>query len=300
VPLAALFQSPTVRALAQVIRAGEWSSPWQALVPIQVGGSRTPLYLVPPEAATSVRFVRLAQALGPEQPILGFNPLGMDGETTAQDSVEAMASLYLAEIRLLQPEGPYLIGGMCFGATVAYEMAQRLVAAGQAVPLLIILDGAPPVVEGGMSRTARLARLRDRLRWRLRAAPLSEVVADEVSLRLMRARRGLRRQWSRRDAIGAMTERVRACHQTARIHYRAKPYGGRMIVYESSQRARDGRTSDWRFLATGELSTHVVPDTTHQRLLLTEHGLQAVAEHLRGVLGGLDAGEPGAAGHRGE
>lgn len=305
VPLAALFQSPTVRTLAQVIRAGDWSSPWQTLVPIQVGGSRTPLYLVPPEAATSVRFVRLAKALGPEQAVFGFNPLGMDGVATAQDSVEAMASLYLAEMRLLQPEGPYLIGGMCFGATVAYEMAQRLVAEGEEVPLLIILDGAPPVVEGEVSRTARLAQLRDRLRWRMRAAPLSEVVADEVRLRLMRARRGLRRQWSRRNAIGAMTERVRACHQTARIQYRARRYGGRMIVYESSQRARDGRTSDWRFLATGELTTYVVPDTSHQRLLLTEHGLHAVAEHLHGVLAefdaaGGDAAEPGAAGDNGE
>ncbi len=38
--------------------------------------------------------------------------------------------LYLTDIRKIQPEGPYLLGGYSFGGLVAYEMAQQLKAAG--------------------------------------------------------------------------------------------------------------------------------------------------------------------------
>lgn len=295
VPLAALFMSPSIRSLAQLIRADNWSSPWQSLVPIQVGSSLPPLYLVPPAAATSVRFARFAKLLGTDQPVFGFNPLGMDGLTMAQDSVAAMAAHYLAEIRTLQPEGSYLIGGMCFGATVAYEMAQQLVAQGQEVPLLVVLDAGPPraVQMGSLTLPARVKRTRARLGRRLQAESLPAVVYDEITLRLLHARGTLWRQWSRRTAIGALTERVRACHQTARSHYRAKPYAGRVIVYESEQLARVGRIFDWRPLITGELTTHVVLGTTHQELLMSEHGLREVAEHLRCALAASDAARRG-------
>ncbi len=52
-----------------------------------------------------------------------------------------IAARYLAEVRAVQPEGPYYLGGFSFGATVAYEMAQQLLATGEHVALLAILDG---------------------------------------------------------------------------------------------------------------------------------------------------------------
>jgi len=54
-----------------------------------------------------------------------------------------MAADYLQEIRSIQPEGPYLIGGYCFGALVAFEMAQRLLARGDKVALLALFLGRP-------------------------------------------------------------------------------------------------------------------------------------------------------------
>jgi thioesterase domain-containing protein len=41
-----------------------------------------------------------------------------------------MAAAYLAEIRQVQPEGPYNLLGACMGAVVAFEMAQQLRAEG--------------------------------------------------------------------------------------------------------------------------------------------------------------------------
>lgn len=42
------------------------------------------------------------------------------------DSVEEMAAFYVDEIRQLQPEGPYFLGGFSFAGVVAYEVARLL------------------------------------------------------------------------------------------------------------------------------------------------------------------------------
>ena len=56
------------------------------------------------------------------------------------ETIEEMADHYLREIREVQPNGPYLLGGYCLGGTVAYEMAQRLVAVGEKVAMVAMLD----------------------------------------------------------------------------------------------------------------------------------------------------------------
>ena len=55
-----------------------------------------------------------------------------------------MATAYLAEIREVQPEGPYMLGGYSGGGLVAFEMAQQLTAAGEKIALLVMFDTFPP------------------------------------------------------------------------------------------------------------------------------------------------------------
>jgi thioesterase domain-containing protein len=54
-----------------------------------------------------------------------------------------MGACYLQEVRRFQPNGPYYLGGYCFGGNVAYEMARQLVAQGETVGLVAMLDSAP-------------------------------------------------------------------------------------------------------------------------------------------------------------
>jgi thioesterase domain-containing protein len=46
----------------------------------------------------------------------------------------------------VQPQGPYQLGGFCFGGVLAYEMARQLTTAGETVSLLAALESAPPNV----------------------------------------------------------------------------------------------------------------------------------------------------------
>src|SRR5262249_28946301 len=73
-------------------------------------------------------------------PFYGVQAHGMDGSRDYLKTIEDMAAHYLKEIRQLQPEGPYYLGGFCMGGQVAYEMGQLLVKDGQRVAMLAMID----------------------------------------------------------------------------------------------------------------------------------------------------------------
>jgi thioesterase domain-containing protein/predicted nicotinamide N-methyase len=81
----------------------------------------------------------LADIAGPEQQIVGIAPHGVDGEPVPA-TIEAMAADRLAAIRRAQPEGPYMLGGHCNGALVAFEAARLLTAGGERVDLVVMVD----------------------------------------------------------------------------------------------------------------------------------------------------------------
>jgi len=79
----------------------------------------------------------------------------------AQPSIEEMAAFYVGEVRRSQPNGPYLLGGLCAGGVIAFEMASQLVRAGESVELVVLLDAATPRApkRPGLIGSQRLGRL---------------------------------------------------------------------------------------------------------------------------------------------
>jgi pyochelin synthetase len=147
--LSVLFQAPTVEKLADIVRKGGWTPHWTSLVPIQPGGSKPPFFCVHGGGGNVLIYRELARYLGADYPFYGLQARGLDGSSDYLTTTEAMAESYLREIRELQPEGPYYLGGFCMGGQVALEMAQRLVREGQQVNLLFVIDahnfnGVPP------------------------------------------------------------------------------------------------------------------------------------------------------------
>ena len=168
-PFSVIFNNSTVAELAALIRAeggglngncsvdtsvtghstaasrdhGDAFDPATSIVPLQVhpevnnDRERPPLFLVHPAFSSSVCYGALAYYLG--APCYGLEP------RQAYASIEAMATDYVAAVRSVQPQGPYHIGGWSFGATVVFEMAQQLTAAGEQVALLAMLDGRAPL-----------------------------------------------------------------------------------------------------------------------------------------------------------
>ncbi len=139
-PLATLFDAPTIAELAQVLRREERASHWSPLVAIQPLGSRPPFFCIHGAGGNVLIYRDLSRRLGPDQPFYGLQAQGLDGTSPPLKSIEDMAAIYVAEIRNLRPHGPYYLGGYCMGGTVAFEVAQQLRAQGEQVALLALFD----------------------------------------------------------------------------------------------------------------------------------------------------------------
>ena len=111
-----------------------------SLVRIQSVGSNRPFFCVHPAGGSVICYIDLARFLGLEQPFYGLQASGLDGQQEPYTQIEDMAAHYTEALRVVQPEGPYFLGGWSMGGIVAFEMAQQLQAQGQKIALLALID----------------------------------------------------------------------------------------------------------------------------------------------------------------
>ncbi|HEY8602499.1 MAG TPA: amino acid adenylation domain-containing protein, partial [Thermomicrobiales bacterium] len=157
-PLATLFAAPTIGELAALLREQGWVASWSSLVALQPRGNHPPFFCVHAIGGNVLKFRALAAHLGPDQPLYGLQARGLDGQEPPATHVEEMAANYLAEIRQVQPHGPYFLGGQCFGGMVALEMARQVQVAGERVALLAMFDDYAPGYTKLLSRPALVRR----------------------------------------------------------------------------------------------------------------------------------------------
>lgn len=172
-PLASIVRAPTPAAMAREVFGHVGGGTW-GTVTLQSSGNRTPLFLVHPADGDVLAFAVLARRLGQDQPTYGLRARGIDDGGEVQASVVEMATDYVAEVRRLQPRGPYLLGGYCMGAPVAVEMALQLDAVGEEVAMLVLLDPRFRQPDGLRYRAWR-ARRDVRLAWHRRRSDIGIV-----------------------------------------------------------------------------------------------------------------------------
>ncbi len=145
-----LLQATTIAALAELIKQTQ-SQPEistqqpreslpSVLVEIQRGCFQQPFFLVHPIGGHVYMYRDLARYLGSDQTVYGIQSPGVDGEIDSFIKIEDIATDYIKALRVLQPNGPYFLGGSSFGGMVAFEMAKQLNALGQKVALLAMID----------------------------------------------------------------------------------------------------------------------------------------------------------------
>jgi amino acid adenylation domain-containing protein len=139
-PLATLFEHPTVEKLAAVLQMASPPAAWRSLVPIKPQGTKTPLYIVHGAGFNVLIFNALSKRVAADQPVYGLQAKGLDGIEEPSESVEDMAAHYVAAITAANPHGPYALAGYSYGGIVAFEMARQLMAAGKRVKFLGVFD----------------------------------------------------------------------------------------------------------------------------------------------------------------
>ncbi|MEN8443743.1 MAG: thioesterase domain-containing protein, partial [Cyanobacteria bacterium J06555_13] len=184
-PLATLFQSPTIEQLARVIDADSAQQLWSPLVPLQQQGELTPLFLVGGAGGTVLYLQALAQALaeglgesvGQKRPLYGLQAQGLDGVTPPLQSIPAIAAQYIEAIQTVQPNGPYLLAGHSFGGRVAFEMGRQLEEMGKSVAFVGILDTLAPLPEANLEPSEY--EQWDHATWLFRIAEIIEEMLGE-------------------------------------------------------------------------------------------------------------------------
>ncbi|MFC3815764.1 amino acid adenylation domain-containing protein [Lysobacter sp. GCM10012299] len=259
-PLATLLSARTVRALALAYRhagahaEGETDAParvdpWAPLVPIRTHGEGLPFFLVHAVGGNVLNYRALAEALPEGFPIYGLQALGLDGRTAPLEKIEAMAERYVHEIRQLQPHGPYHLAGGSMGGMIAYEMAQQLVAAGERVGLLGLIDTSAEFgtryreqARNGLS--ARVGRLRRRMQGQSlgeRLATISEAVNRRIQARQQRAQAEQARATGAALPHDIRYAELQAVHTRAYIDYVVRPYPAAVVLFRASEQPDDLR-----------------------------------------------------------
>ncbi|WP_287885624.1 MULTISPECIES: type I polyketide synthase [Paracoccus] len=163
-PISTLFEAPTIAQLAALVeeRTGprELVSPdnvrelpvsarprFRFLVDMGGRGDGTPFFMVAGMFGNIMNLRQLAQRLGPDRRFWGIQARGLLGDDKPHEDLAEAARDYIEELRQVQPEGPYLIGGFSGGGLTAYEMARQLRAAGEEVAMLVMLDTPLPLRE---------------------------------------------------------------------------------------------------------------------------------------------------------
>jgi thioesterase domain-containing protein/acyl carrier protein len=293
-PLATLFQAPTIAELASVLSQEHWTPPWQSLVAIQPSGSSIPIFMVPGVGGNVLVFARLAKLLGPNQPCYGLQARGLDGEQAPFTSVPEMASHYIAEIRRVRPNGPYVILGGCTGGLIAYEMAQQLIGQGQAVTLVVMDTWHPSSYRSHRYRwPTQFGLPLFVLRWAVgNMRVLFRLPIKDWIPFLQRKRQRLlslsRTEAGSEQLLGTFqVEQVTRATLQAVARYDVGKYPGRILNIVASERHVARTVTDtrhvWPDLGGPGSRTLEVPAINSGHLLVTPH-VEEVTKHLQSFL----------------
>jgi amino acid adenylation domain-containing protein len=299
-PVAAVFQAQSVEQLAALLRENRTPVPGQSLLAIQPEGRRAPLYLVHGVGGGMLwGYINLSRHLGSEQPVYVFRSNWATGEIRFE-TVEQMAARYVAELRTFQPQGPYAVGGYCFGGNIAFEMARLLEAQGQEVATVALLNSSPPNSEyyrfrwtpPGLVRFAR-----NLVRWAVDFFRWDRKLRDQyVRWKLAQAKSRLAGWFGRSHAtapghppdeivdLSGLPDEQRqlyAVHLRALQEYHCRPYGGAVTLFRT--RGHPLLSSfdphyGWDEFVRGGITFRKMPGG-HESLLQEPH-VQAVAREL--------------------
>jgi thioesterase domain-containing protein len=278
-PLATLFQTSTVQALARVLRRKSETSPERSLDAVHPGGSQPSVSWVHPAGGGVLCYAGFAHPLDPSLPFYALQARELNGE-----DLPAMAACVEEELPALQPVGPYQIGGWSLEGLIVFEIARQLRREGQEVPPLLLLDTHLPGPDLAPERMSSRQLLALALQLGIRPEGLA---AEQEKLGDADAAGQLQPLLERAYEMGVVPTDSRRSYGVFLANlwtaaYRPKPLEGRFVLFRASDRVDPDL---WRPLAVG-LKVVALPGD-HYSTLRKPH-LNTVANRFRERL--LDPG----------
>jgi FkbH-like protein len=299
-PLVALIEAPTIAELAELVRDARTGRLDKCLVPIKSSGARPAFFCVHGVGGTVLELIDLARHVHADQPFYGIQAVGLGGAPPEHKfTVEEMARHYIREMRELQPEGPYFLGGSSFGGLVAYEMARQLADVGQPTALVALFDTSAPGCP-----------FRETSAWRHRMDTfLYRVTLHGKNLRLLgpgermayirqKARRFARlvgyhaelfrdrfRSQGRHNSALRTVQAVNDAGHWSAADYVPAEYSGAITIFRATEQPPwiiSDRTLGWRDLVKGGIEVYDTPG--HHADLVRDPRARVLAEQLGDAL----------------
>ncbi|HKQ08282.1 MAG TPA: thioesterase domain-containing protein, partial [Blastocatellia bacterium] len=296
IPVRAVFDHQTIEQMACYLREEVAIVPPSTVIPIQPRGSRLPFFCVHAASGLAQIYIPVSRRLGKSQPFYGLQACGLEVGQAPLSDIREMAAKYLADIRTIQPAGPYQIGGYSFGAIVAYEIAQQLKAAQEEVALLAIFDATPRSgsANGPLTEAELQAHEHQYLINRLENVGLA---VDDIKSKSLSEllQLNLAYEIEENHMVMELTEaqylrllRVRVLNPHAARQYTPRPYPGRITLFRRHDAPGQQHDYGWEKLALGGVDVYCF-DSDHDHFMSDPNAV-AVAAQLAGCLG--NAGLP--------
>ncbi|KAI1080774.1 acetyl-CoA synthetase-like protein [Whalleya microplaca] len=147
ITLTDVLRKPTIRSICDAVDDNkDPNESYDPVVLLQPFGNKAPLWIIHPASGNVLDFIPLSRYLN-DRPLYGIRASGVrPGERFARDILE-MASTYFNAIKRVQPKGPYAVSGYSLGSSIAFEVAKMLIANGDEVRFLAVLDSPPHISE---------------------------------------------------------------------------------------------------------------------------------------------------------
>lgn len=260
-PAATLLQASSPSALAVLLETPAKNPASDSLVPIRASEGPC-LFLVHDADGETLLYRSLANALNGTS-VFGLQPHGADGFPALHTSIEEMSDHYIRRMRDAQPQGPYLLGGMCAGGVIAFDMACKLQAMGEQVGLVVLLDAVDskaPKVDIGAQRASRFMSVFSETNRGLGAAlaaarrKVARAARHELTQRLTHAKNVARvrllqevekRGLPRPSLLGGISPRT--VYEFAQSHYEPGTFAGSLLLFRATK-------ADSEFELAGRLS----------------------------------------------
>jgi amino acid adenylation domain-containing protein len=289
-PLGILYQSPTIESLARFIESNAGEAEGSCLVPLQPLGTRPPLFLIHTNPGDVLGYGNLIYHLGTEQPCYGLQSLGLLQIECSHTTLPQMAAYYIQLIRKVQPNGPYYLGGWCYGGSVAVEMAQQLLAAGEQVALLALIETPAPAPSWRhyryyLRRFGCILRMKP-ARWRSWLGEKVKYYRGAKIADQMRFRRAdissaeSKEQAEERNRYLDRLEHVYRTNSAALAAYESRFYSGQIHLFNAAEQDPaiiDDAHYGWPGLAA-EIETHIIPGN-HDSIIM-EPNVRVLAQRL--------------------
>ncbi|MCT9077907.1 amino acid adenylation domain-containing protein [Streptomyces fulvoviolaceus] len=274
VSLSSFFARPTPGGLAALIEAGGTERTHRSpVVTIKESGTDAPFFCVHPVGGTAMCYAELAHLLPESTPFHGIEAVGLGHGEEPLRTIEDMARTYLAAVRAIRPEGPYLLGGWSMGGLIAFEMARQLADQGAEVAQLVLIDAElPDPATAGRELSDRevLAGIIRDLTGQPGQPEVGAPLLDAASVLTELRRRGVLPE----EISFESWERLRALYGAnlrAIARYRGGPYDGPVRLIQAATQPEGAGSSHLTWLRAGlDVTVDTVPGD-HYSMWAPEH-----------------------------